>query len=90
MADNILEKAKRKREEQISRFRELILQNYSPQGKTEDKEYKTTAEIQYMYDNIMSLSAGFISEALSGAGFEIEYIGGQPYWVMYDKSFELK
>lgn len=77
-------------EERIDKLTEFIRQSFSPIGKTEDKEFKTTADIQYMYDNIMSLSASDIAEAMAKAGFRIEYVGGQPYWVMYTSNFDLR
>lgn len=77
-------------EERIDKLTEFIRQRFSPIGKTEDKEFKTTADIQYMYDNIMSLSASDIAEAMAKAGFKIEYVGGQPYWVMYTSYFDLR
>lgn len=77
-------------EERIGRLMEFIRHCFSPNGKTEDKEFKTTAEIRYMYEDIMSLSASDIAEAMTKAGFKIEFVGSQPYWVMYSHEFDLR
>lgn len=77
-------------QEKVNRLKEFILHNYSPNGRTEDKEYKTTAELQYAFENILSLSPTIIAEAMSEAGFKIEYVGGQPFWVVYTYEFDLR
>lgn len=60
--------------------------NYSPIGATSQKCYKTTAELVYDLDNIVPASPVKLAKQLSAAGYHVEYMAGQPYWVMYEKN----
>ena len=60
-------------------------QNYSPIGSTSAKCYKTTAELIYDLSNIISVRPNELAKQLADAGYHVEYLAGQPYWVMYEK-----
>ncbi len=64
---------------------DFIQQHYAPIGTTEQKVYKTTAELQYELENIIHVDSSRLAKQLSQAGFKVEYLCGQPYWVMYEK-----
>ena len=73
-----LEKQQAERQKAIANF---IGQNYSPIGTTSQKCYKTTAELVYELSNIVALA-----KQLADAGYHVEYLAGQPYWVMYERA----
>ena len=62
---------KKEQAERQKAIAEFIGHNYSPIGTTSKKCYKTSAEL---------------AKQLSDAGYHVEYLAGQPYWVLYEKS----
>lgn len=77
-----LEKQQAERQKAIANF---LGQNYSPIGSTSAKCYKTTAELIYDLSNIISVRPNELAKQLADAGYHVEYLAGQPYWVMYEK-----
>ncbi len=77
----------RRQEEQKQRtaIADFIKHNYAPFGPTSKKVFKTTAELQYDLQNIIDVPAKELAIQLTDARFAIEYICGQPYWVLYEK-----
>lgn len=78
-----LEKQKAERQKAIADF---LGHNYSPIGSTSQKCYKTTAELVYDLSNIVDVAPKELARQLTDARYAIEYLAGQPYWVMYEKS----
>ena len=78
-----LEKQQAERQKAIAEF---IGHNYSPIGDTSQKCYKTTAELAYDLSNIVNVAPMELAKQLTDAGYHVEYLAGQPYWVMYEKS----
>ena len=64
----------------------LIGQKYSPIGTTSEKGYKTSAELVYELSNIVDVAPMALAKQLSDAGYHVEYLAGQPYWVMYERA----
>ena len=64
---------------------EFIKTHYSPIGATSNKVYKTSLEIRYDLSNIVDVTVMELAQQLSSAGFHVDYIGGKPFWVMYEK-----
>ena len=64
----------------------FIGQNYSPIGTTSQKCYKTTAELVYELSNIVDVAPMALAKQLADAGYHVEYLAGQPYWVMYERA----
>lgn len=60
--------------------------NYSPIGATSQKCYKSTAELVYDLSNIVDVAPMELAKQLTDARYHVEYLAGQPYWVMYEKS----
>ncbi|MBT9866435.1 hypothetical protein GPL03_17550 [Bacteroides uniformis] len=54
-------------------------------GTTSQKCYKTTAELVYELSNIVDVAPMALAKQLADAGYHVEYLAGQPYWVMYEK-----
>ena len=79
---NEQEKLQAERQKAIANF---LGQNYSPIGSTSAKCYKKTAELIYDLSNIISVRPNELAKQLADAGYHVEYLAGQPYWVMYEK-----
>lgn len=79
---NGLEKIKAEQQKAIANF---LGQNYSPIGSTSAKCFKTTDELIYDLSNIISVRPTELAKQLTDAGYHVEYLAGQPYWVMYEK-----
>lgn len=77
-----LEKQQAERKKAIAEF---IGHNYSPIGTTSQKCYKTSAELVYDISNIIAVCPAELAKQLSDAGYRVEYLAGQPYWVLYEK-----
>ena len=80
------DKQKQEEEKRNTAIADFIRQNYAPIGATSQKVYKTTAELQYDLHNIIDVSAVELAKQLTEARFAIEYVCGQPFWVMYERS----
>lgn len=78
-----LEKQQAERQKAMADF---LGQNYSPIGATSQKCYKTTAELVYELSNIVNVAPMEQAKQLSDAGYHVEYLAGQPYWVMYERA----
>lgn len=78
-----LEKQQAERQKAIANF---IGQNYSPIGTTSQKCYKTNAELVYELSNIVDVAPMALAKQLADAGYHVEYLAGQPYWVMYERA----
>lgn len=78
-----LEKQQAERQKAIANF---IGQNYSPIGTTSQKCYKTTDELVYELSNIVDVAPMALAKQLADAGYHVEYLAGQPYWVMYERA----
>ena len=78
-----LEKQQAERKKAIAEF---IGHNYSPIGDTSQKCYKTSAELVYDISNIIAVCPAELAKQLSDAGYRVEYLAGQPYWVLYEKA----
>ena len=59
--------------------------NYSPIGATSQKCYKTTVELVYELSNIVDVAPMELAKQLTDARYHVEYLAGQPYWVLYEK-----
>ncbi len=81
-----VDKQKQEEEKRNTAIADFIRQNYAPIGATSQKVYKTTAELQYDLHNIIDVSARELARQLTEARFAVEYICGQPFWVMYERS----
>lgn len=79
---NELEKIKAEQQKAIANF---LGQNYSPIGSTSAKCFKTTDELIYDLSDIISVRPTELAKQLTDAGYHVEYLAGQPYWVMYEK-----
>lgn len=77
---------KKEQAERQKAIAEFIGHNYSPIGTTSKKCYKTSAELVYDISNIIAVRPAELAKQLSDAGYHVEYLTGQPYWVLYEKS----
>ena len=80
------DKLKKEQAERQKAIAEFIGHNYSPIGDTSQKCYKTSAELVCDLSNIIAVRPAELAKQLSDAGYRIEYLAGQPYWIMYEKS----
>ena len=77
---------KREQVERQKAIAEFICHNYSPIGTTSQKCYKTSADLVYDISNIIAVRPAELAKQLSDAGYHVEYLAGQPYWVLYEKA----
>lgn len=80
------DKLKKEQAERQKAIAEFIGHNYLPIGDASQKCYKTSAELVYDLSNIIAVRPAELAKQLSDAGYRIEYLAGQPYWIMYEKS----
>lgn len=76
---------KQDKQERQTAIADFLRQNYAPIGPTSQKVYKTTAELQYDLQNIIDVPANELAQQLTEARFAIEYVCGQPFWVLYER-----
>lgn len=76
---------KQDKQERQTAIADFLRQNYAPIGPTSQKVYKTTAELQYDLQNIIDVPANELTRQLTEARFAIEYVCGQPFWVLYER-----
>ncbi|ADV44400.1 hypothetical protein [Bacteroides helcogenes] len=83
---NKQDELKKQQAERQKAIAEFIGHNYSPIGATSQKCYKTTTELVYELSNIVNVAPMELARQLTDARYHVEYLAGQPYWVMYEKS----
>lgn len=83
--DDKEELQKQEEQKRKTAIADFIKQNYAPFGPTSKKVYKTTAELQYDLQNIIDVPAKELASQLTDARFTVEFICGQPYWVLFEK-----
>ena len=76
---------KQDKQERQTAIADFLRQNYAPIGPTSQKVYKTTYELQYDLQNIIDVPANELAKQLTEARFAIEYVCGQPFWVLYER-----
>lgn len=77
---------KKRQEERQKAIADFIGHNYAPIGTTSQKCYKTTSDLVYDLANIVPVKPVELAKQLSDAGYHIEYIAGQPFWVLYERA----
>ena len=63
---------------------ELLLNEYSINGSSENLEFKSTNDIVEEMSPIADVSKNEVAEALDKAGFKLEYTEAGIYWKMYN------
>lgn len=76
---------KKKQAERQKAIADFIGHNYSPIGATSQKCYKTTVELVYELSNIVDVAPMELAKQLTDVRYHVEYLAGQPYWVLYEK-----
>lgn len=76
---------RKKQAERQKAIADFIGHNYSPIGATSQKCYKTTVELVYELSNIVDVAPMELAKQLTDARYHVEYLAGQPYWVLYEK-----
>ena len=71
-----------KKREQAKQF---ILAKYNPIGAPEEKEFRTTLELQYELREMIFLLESGINEVMNEMGFQVVYLDNKPNWVLYSK-----
>lgn len=83
--DDKEELQKQEEQKRKTAIADFIKRNYAPFGPTSKKVYKTTSELQYDLQNIIDVPANELAVQLTDARFTVEFICGQPYWVLFEK-----
>ncbi|RHJ48194.1 hypothetical protein [Bacteroides sp. AM10-21B] len=83
--DSEEDEQKKKQAERQKAIADFIGHNYSPIGTASQKCYKTSAELVYDISNIVDVLPKELAKQLGDAGYHVEYLAGQPYWVLYEK-----
>lgn len=79
---DLIQEAEQKKLDILNAF---LGNNYTPVGITENKVLKTSEELAYDLQELVNVSLTEISKALSSGGYQLVFIQGKPYWVMYEK-----
>lgn len=81
--EDFFEKMGKKKKALIIQFIEA---NYTPSGSTNQKEFKTSAELEYLLDEMVDASISLINEVLNELGYKIQFLEGVPNWILYEKN----
>lgn len=68
--------------DQVKKFIEA---SYDPTGSTEQKEFKTSAELIYMLRETIDVSIKVVNEVMNDLQYQMQYIDQIPNWVLYSK-----
>lgn len=66
-------------------FEMVFLQRFSPEGDMESLIYMTTAEICYIFEDMVMAGVLTVSSVLRDNGFTTKLIDGTVYWALYEK-----
>ncbi|GAB6122288.1 hypothetical protein [Dysgonomonas termitidis] len=64
---------------------QFIRENFDTSGDTEDKDFKTSAELAYMLRESIRPSVSLVSTVMEELGFRLTFIEGVPHWSIYLK-----
>lgn len=65
--------------------KQFIEANYTPIGSTEQKDFKTSAELIYMLSETIDVSIKVVNEVMNELQYQMQYIDQVPNWVLYSK-----
>lgn len=65
--------------------RNFIESVYTPTGSTEQKEYVTSLEIEFLLSETLDASIKVINEVMKEMCFQLEFIERVPNWVVFSK-----
>lgn len=71
----------------IALISQFIDANYSPTGGTEQKNFRTSAELEYLLQETISVSLSNINEVMKELKFELIFLEGVPNWIVYEKGY---
>ena len=74
------------REKTIAVLTQYINVNYSNEGDTDQKEFRTSMEIIYELREMMDVSISLLNRTLNEMEFKMQFLEGVPNWVMYRKN----
>ena len=65
--------------------KQFIEASYTPSGSTEQKEFKTSAEIIYILRETIDVSIKVVNEVMIDLKYQMQYIDQVPNWILYSK-----
>ncbi len=57
---------------------------FKPEGNEHERDFKTTAEIEYMLQDTLSVTRRTINTVMQEMGFKIRFIESVPCWEVYE------
>lgn len=71
----------------IALISEFIEANYSPIGCTDQKNFRTSAELEFYLKETISVSLSNINEVMKELKFKLIFLEGVPNWIVYEKGY---
>jgi len=78
---DFFEQSSKKRIEQAKKF---ISAKYLSTGNPDNREFRTSMELQYEIREMIDLSTSTINEAMNELGFQVQFLDEKPNWVLYE------
>jgi len=72
-----------KADDSIEQIKQLLSGKYTTIGLPESIEYRTTLELQYEFQEILSISESSLIRALSELEYPVVFLDGKPHWALY-------
>jgi hypothetical protein len=74
------------RTKNLDSIKKIVSERYDPAGNVHDCEFRTTMELKYELQEMISVSESSLNDALNEMQFRLQYIDDRPHWVLYRKS----
>jgi hypothetical protein len=69
--------------EKSKQVKQFISARYNPVGTPEEKEFRSTLELRYELQEMISVFESTINQVMNEMGFQIADIDDKPNWVLY-------
>ncbi|MCL1942471.1 MAG: hypothetical protein FWF54_02845 [Candidatus Azobacteroides sp.] len=67
--------------------KQFIEANYRPERNIDEKEFKSSMQLEYELREMTDASVSTITSVMNELGFQVRYLEGKPYWVVYQSVF---
>ena len=72
-------------EDRKQAIKQFIEANYRSTGNVDEKEFKSSMELEYEMQEMTEASINTINSVMNELGFQVQFLEGKPYWVVYLK-----
>ena len=70
-------------EKEIDPLEKILQAAFSPTGEPQQKDFRTTEEIEYMLRETVDVSFSDINKMMNKLGYQTKFLEGCPVWIVF-------